>query len=274
MIKVSFRVWPWLLSLLLAGESLLAAPATNQVPAVLNYAHPKLLTATIYQIGSHHQKVLFRFRRSATQSGDIIQVDRTFELPDGTPAAVEHIVYKSGKLAAYNMNDLQAGLWGSISVLNDPAHPDRKKLVISHGSDESAKSASHTQTLAPNTLIDDTVYPFILAHWRQLENGATEKFQFVSLGWDRTFGFEVFKTGTAKLDGQAVVRLKMQPSNFFIARMVKPIRFSIEQRAPHRLLEYIGRTTPRVKRGGSWKYLNADTVFHWPKQKPDSKVAS
>jgi len=27
------------------------------------------------------------------------------------------------------------------------------------------------------------------------------------------------------------------------------------------MLSYIGRTTPRVKKGDSWKYLDAETVF-------------
>ena len=233
----------------------------------MDYADPKLLTATLYQLGSHQRNVLFRFRRSATELGNSIQVDRTFDLPDGLQAAVEHIVYKSGKLAAYRLNDFRAGFWGCISIINDPVHPGRKQLIISHGSDRSSKIASRTEDLSPNTLIDDTVYPFILSHWQLLEHGAIEKFQFVSLGWDRTFGFKVFKTGTSVLDGQAVLRLTMQPSNFFIARMVKPIRLSIEQQMPHRLLEYVGRTTPRVKTGGSWKYLNAVTIFHWPDQK-------
>jgi hypothetical protein len=44
---------------------------------------------------------------------------------------------------------------------------------------------------------------------------------------------------------------------------IDPLYFSLEKDAPHRMLEYTGRTTPRVKKGKAWKYLDADTVFDW-----------
>jgi hypothetical protein len=100
-------------------------------------------------------------------------------------------------------------------------------------------------------------------HWGELLHGATVKFRFVSLEWEKTFGFKLAKTTESVLKGKSVVRIKMEPTSLIVARFMKPIYFSIEQDSPHRMLEYIGRTTPRIKKGKSWKYLDAETVFDW-----------
>jgi hypothetical protein len=39
--------------------------------------------------------------------------------------------------------------------------------------------------------------------------------------------------------------------------------FTVEKDGAHRILSYIGRTTPRVQKGKAWKYLDAETVFDW-----------
>ena len=42
-----------------------------------------------------------------------------------------------------------------------------------------------------------------------------------------------------------------------------PLVFTVEKEAPHRVLSYTGGTTPRVKKGRKWKYLDAEVVFDW-----------
>jgi hypothetical protein len=53
----------------------------------------------------------------------------------------------------------------------------------------------------------------------------------------------------------------MNPSGLLLSQVVNPLVFTVEKAAPHMLLSYIGRTTPRVKKGADWKYLDAETVF-------------
>ncbi len=53
----------------------------------------------------------------------------------------------------------------------------------------------------------------------------------------------------------------MKPNGFLLEKVVKPLIFTVEKAQPHLMLFYIGRTTPRVKKGDSWKYLDAETVF-------------
>ncbi len=225
-----------------------------------DYANPPLLTGTIYAIGTTN--VLFTFRRSATRSGNTVRVERLFNLPNNQVAAVEHIVYESGRLDSYEMNDLQAGLSGTIKIDADADHPGRQKLIINYHHGAVAKRKS-VEDLPKDLLIDDSIYPFILAHWDELMQGAPLKFSMVSLEREKTFVLTLRKTNAVKPNSRPMVWLKMTPANRIVAHFVNPIYFRLEPDGPHRILEYIGRTVPRTKKGGSWNYLDADTVFDW-----------
>lgn len=239
---------------------------TNAVPAATfnyDYATPALLTGTIYATGPDHKQVLFTFRRTATRSGETVRVERQYLLPDGSTAASENIVYESGRLVSYEMKDLQAGVWGDIQIQPDPKIRAHDKICIRHGHDGDPKIACPGVELPKDTLIDDSIYPFMLAHWDELMRGTAAKFRFVSLEWETTFAFKLTKTGETRLDGVPVVILRMEPSNPVLGKFINPIIFNVQKDSPHRVIEYLGRTTPRIKSGKTWKPLDADTVFDW-----------
>jgi len=237
---------------------------TNALPPEpFDYAQPALLKGTVYETGSDQKKTLFKFERVASRSGATVQVERKFILPDGTIAATEHIVYQSGQMVSYEMKELQAGLRGDIQVKGSPKNPARQKIIMSHGHDGDAKTAGSTEDLSKDVLIDDTIYPSILAHWDELMRGTSVKFRFVALEWERTFGFKFSKAGESIRDGIPVVTIRMEPTSILVAHFMNPLIFTLEKNGPHRVIEYTGRTTPRIKSGKSWKYLDADTVFDW-----------
>lgn len=64
------------------------------------------------------------------------------------------------------------------------------------------------------------------------------------------------------LHGSAV-ELEMRPSNWLVQRFVDPIIFTVELAPPHRVLQYLGRTTPKVRKGNAWEDLDALSVFAW-----------
>jgi len=247
-----------------------ASPTTSPV---YDYAEPKLLTGTLYAIGSERKTVLYTFRRTATRSGSSVHVERQFLGTNGMVAAMEKVLYESNQLVSYEMQDFSARVSGAIHIEPDPENPARSDIFISyaHGLNPPKGRA---RTLPPDTVIDDTLYPFMLAHWDDLMQGKIVKFHFVSLEWERTFEFELVKTGESLSNGQPVVQLTMKPTSLFIARLVKPLVFTVEQNGPHRLRSYVGRTTPRIQKGKSWKYLDAETVFHYPNKPPNTGGAS
>jgi len=240
-----------------------AADLTSPTPAApFDFANPKLLTGTLYETGSTSEKVLYRFQRTATQTGNTVRVERKFTSPDGAVAAVENIVYESGRLAAYEMKEFQAGVSGTIAIAPDPKNPARQKLFIGYTNGLNPPKGS-AQTLPDNLVIDDTLYPFMLAHWDELMKGQAVKFRFVSLEMKKTYGFRLVKTGQTTMHGHTHIQIKMEPSNVFVTLAVNPLLFTVEKEDDHRLVSYIGRTTSRVKKGGAWKYLDAETVFDW-----------
>ncbi len=231
--------------------------------AAYDYAKPELLTGTLYAIGSDRKTVLYTFRRIATHSGATVHVERQFYLTNGTLAAVDKVQYVSNELVSYRMQEFQARVSGAVQVAPDPKDPARQQICIGYGPGLNPPKGK-AQDLPPDTVFDDTVYPFMMAHWDDLIRGDTVKFRFISFEWERTFGFEFVKTGESEQNGQPVVQITMQPANMIIAALVDPLIFTVEKASPHRVLSYIGRTTPRIQKGKSWKYLDAETVFNYP----------
>jgi hypothetical protein len=248
---------------LAARPALLAADTTNASSTVpFDYARPALLTGTLYKFGSHRKQILYTFRRTATSSGPIVHVTRRFFATNGTLAAEEDVVYDSGRIVSCQMREFQARVSGAVQIVPDPGHPGRQRLIIGYGHGLKPPPGV-AQNLPPDTVIDDTLYPFMLAHWDGLMRGDAVKVHFVSLEHERTFAFRLVKTGEVVLNGRTVEQIKMAPVNFIVSRFVKPLVFIVEKEGQHRLLSYIGRTTPRIKKGKSWKYLDAETVFNW-----------
>ncbi|MGA9779142.1 MAG: hypothetical protein ACLPRE_12860 [Limisphaerales bacterium] len=249
------------LSVIPAG---LAGDATRPAAtAAYDYAEPKLLTGTLYEIGSHRQKVLYTFRRIAVQSGAVVHVERQFFRTNGLMAAVDKVVYKSNRLESYKMQDFQARVSGAVRIASDPNDPARQQIFISYGPGL-VPPIGKAQNLPSDIVYDDTVYPFMLAHWDELMRGNTVNFRFISFEWERTFAFHFVKTAEFVQPGGTMEQIRMEPDNLLVAELVDPLIFTVEKASPHHVLSYIGRTTPRIQKGEAWKYLDAETVFNYP----------
>jgi len=250
-----------LVQLVSAGE-LTAQPTNPAAAEPFDFAEPKLITGTIYALGSDRKQVLYAFRRTTVRDGATVRVERKFLCPDGTVAAVENAVYEAGRLVSFEMRELQTGVSGAIQIAPDAQHPGQSKIAIGYAHGPTPPKGDW-QKLPSDTLVDDTIYPFLVAHWDELMRGDAVKFHFVALEWKKAFSFRFVKAGEAVVDGRTVERIRMEPTNLLVASVVNPLTFILEKDAPRRIISYVGRTTPRVKKGKSWKYLDAETVFDW-----------
>lgn len=223
----------------------------------IDYLEPKVLTGTIYSDpGLKH--VLFTFRRTATNSGSSIHVLREFNLPDGRVAARERVVYDSGQLKSFSLEELQSGAKGSAVV---QFVSGETKLNFNYTEGTVRKTGS--EKFLPEILISDMVGPFIASHWGALVNGATVKCRLVSVSRAETVGFKFFKETETTWHGKPVLLVELEPSSFIIARLVDPLHFVVEKESPHRVIQYTGRTTPSIFKNGKWEDLDATTVFDW-----------
>ncbi len=236
-----------------------ASPAT---PEAYDYAKPASFTGTLYEIGSDRKKFLFTFQRMAKRSGATVHVERRYFCTNGAVAVLEKLVYESNQLVSYRMQEFQAQVSGTVLIARDPKNPARQQIFISYGAGL-RPPLGKAQHLPPDTLVDDTLYPFMLAHWNELSRGDTVKFRFISFEWERTFAFNLVKTAESVQNGQAVVVIRMKPASVLIAQLIDPLDFTVEKDSPHAILSYTGRTTPRIRKGNSWQYLDAETVFNW-----------
>ncbi len=75
-----------------------------------------------------------------------------------------------------------------------------------------------------------------------------------------TVGFEFFKEKDTELDGKKAVVVKMKPSSFIIAAIVKPLHFYFTTDGAT-LLQIDGRTTVKKNVNGAYKDLDAITVY-------------
>jgi len=261
LILTACRMMPVILWLSALPAGLAADTASPARTAAYDYAEPRLLTGTLYAIGSERKTVLFTFRRTAACSNAVVHVERRFFETNGALAAEEKVVYASNRLVSFQMQEFQERVSGAVHIEPDPRNPDRQKLFIGFGRGLTPPKGD-AQKLPPDTLTDDTLYPFLLAHWDGLMRGDAVKFRFISLEWERTFEFRFVKGGESVQPGGPVVQIRMEPTGMFVAKLVDPLVFTLEKNGPHHILSYIGRTTPRIKKGKSWKYLDAETVFN------------
>ena len=58
-----------------------------------------------------------------------------------------------------------------------------------------------------------------------------------------------------------MVVIRMEASSWVVGLVVDPLFFTMEKDGQHRVLQYTGRTTPKIKSKSGWKDLDAVTVF-------------
>jgi hypothetical protein len=239
----------------------LAAFCSPLLAAAPDYLEPKLLTGSIYD--KPDGRLLFTFRRIATQTGEVVSVLREFHNPDGSLAAQERVRYERGRLVRFELDERQAGARGHAIVESLANERQQVQFEYTTRPGRAEKRRQKSETVGGEVLISDMLPGFMAKHWDELSRGEIVRFRYIVVPRLETIAFKLRRDTTVELRGQKVVRIKMEPANAFIAQFLDPLVFTVEAEAPHRILQYWGRTTPRMRSGQSWKDLDALTVFKW-----------
>lgn len=253
-----------------------AALSVRSQTRAIDYAEPRLLVGSIFALGPEPQKLLFKSERRGTRLGSTVQVTCDYTYPDGSLAARDRIVYEAGGLVSFKEEELQTGEKGSATVRPDPKDPRKCRLYFDYtvGQGGEAKTTSSSEALRNDTLVDDMIPAFIVSHWDALEKGSAARFRYIVLSRKETVGFKLVKEAETTWRGKAAVRIKMEPTSIIIAQLVNPLLFVVEKDGTHRILEYIGRTTPLIKSGNKWKELDAASVFDWQPEMAETGARS
>ena len=216
-------------------------------------------------------KLLFTFRRSAQVTNEITRVACDYFSPDGSRAVAEKFVYDQDAISSFDIDQFQIGAKGSGAVVADENNPSKKRLVLKWTTTHDGKSETKTSSeyLRKDTLVSDMIPGFIVKHWDELAGGKEVAFRCVIPSRLETVGFELAKDSETEWHGKRVLRLRMKASNFFAARLVAPLFFVVESEPPHRVLEYTGRTAPKLRKGQKWRDLDARVVFDWQTGRPN-----
>jgi hypothetical protein len=233
------------------------------VAAEADYLAPELLTGSIYEKAGG--RLIFTFRRTATQTGDVVYVLRDFHNPDGSLAARERVRYQGGRLVSFELDETQTGATGQAVVESLSNQRQRVRFEYTTRSGGKEKRRQKSETLRDPVLISDMLPGFIVEHWAELSRGDTVKFRYIVVPRLETVAFKLRWYTTAVVGGKKFLGIKMEPANAFIAQFLDPLVFTVEAEPPHRILQYWGRTTPKRRAGESWNDLDALTVFAWEK---------
>jgi hypothetical protein len=251
----------WWLSLL--SWTMISATGNEAVAesSVSIYEGPPVLTASIYARNS--AKLLFKFRRTVSCSGANVSVVREYSYPDGRLAAREQVAYEGDVLHSYRLEELQIGSSGVATLGRDPHDPAKTLVKVEYSKDPASRARARTEATESGVLVNDMVGAFIASNYERLQNGAKVNCRYLVISRRETVGLSLIKEGETSWHGHDAIVLRMQPTSPLISVLVDPLYFVVEKASPHRVLQYVGLTTPKIGETGHWKDLEATTVFDW-----------
>ena len=251
------------LGIIAAAGSSSTAAETNAAP--LKYEEPRFITARIYGVSANGTNLLYNFSRRATRSGESLHVLRQYTYPNGHMAARERLVYLGDNLVSYELEELQIGARGQATIRRDDLHPGRSRIVFEYSKyvEAAGRPKASSETLQSETVVNDMLGPFLMSHYDTLFRGGEVRCRYIVIPRLETVGFKFKKDSESTWEGRPVMIVRMEATSPIIRALIEPVFFTMKKDAPHRVLEYVGRTTPKMKVGNKWKDLDAVTVFDW-----------
>lgn len=210
-------------------------------------------TATVFEQGSNKGKELFKFELKSKMNGELEEVESKFTDLEGNVAIEQKVILKGSDVVRDELTQKQTNQVGLMEVKDG-------KIYFTKTVGE--KTSTKEEKLGKTFVASSNFQKFVRDNWAQISEGKEVEFRYGV--WDRqeTVGFEIFKTGTEKVGDQDALVLKMKPSSFIIAALVKPIIFKFKADGSQ-LLEMNGRVAPKKKDGSQFKDLDAEVVYKY-----------
>jgi hypothetical protein len=214
-------------------------------------AVPTALKAKVYDLDK--KDILYTYDHKTEGEGTHKTINNVYAGTDGNPVVVEKAVVDGTKPVSYEVSQKQLKTEGKIEVNGD-------KVLFSYTKDGKTKTSN--ENLKSNFVIGPTLVPYMRANWEALMNGKEVDIRFGVVDRLETVGFTFKKIEEKDYNGQKAVVIRMKPSSFLIAALVKPLMFTLS-RDNERLLEIRGRTLPKMKSGDAFKNLDATIVYQY-----------
>jgi hypothetical protein len=209
--------------------------------------------ADVFEQGSGKSKKLYTFEHKSTPAEDGEKTVAVFKDLEGNVVFEEKVTLRGTELVKSEISQNQTKQSAVVEVKEG-------KVFFSKTIDGKTKTSE--EKLGNTFVMTGNFQKFIQKNWADLSAGKTIDFRYGV--WDRqeTVGFGLTKTGEEDVSGQKALVLRMKPSSFIIAALVKPIIFKYASDGS-RLLEMNGRVAPKQKSGDSFKDLDAEVVYFY-----------
>ncbi len=243
------------------GADLASAQALKSGSAVFHYGEPQVLAGAIYARESN--RLLFNFKRFVERTGSTLNVRCEFHYPDGKLAALENVTYDGDTLVSYTLNDVQTGARGTAKIRHSATGSLTDNIEFEYSTGPGTDPRVHTEPSQANTLVPDMMGAWLASQWEALNRGEKLKCRLIVVPLTGTVGFTLVKDSEASQGDQQVLIIRMEPTSPFISVLLRPLFFTMEKSPRHRILQYDGRITPKVRVGDRWNDVDAITVFDW-----------
>ena len=209
--------------------------------------------ADVFEQGSGKSKKLYTFEHKSTPTEGGESTVAVFKDLEGNVVFEEKVTLNGADLVKSEISQNQIKQSALVEVKDG-------KVFFSKTVDGKTKTSD--EKLGKTFVMSGNFQKFIQKNWADLSAGKTVDFRYGV--WDRqeTVGFGLTKTGEEDIGGQKAVVLRMKPSSFIIAALVKPVIFKYAADGS-RLLEMNGRVAPKKKAGDSFKDLDAEVVYSY-----------
>ncbi|RYZ69980.1 MAG: hypothetical protein EOP05_14005 [Proteobacteria bacterium] len=208
-------------------------------------------TAKVYDT-ENRTELLYNYKSEGEMVGNQYHVTNTFTAPDGKVAMIEHIHFNTDKTASYyDIEQKQLDAFGKVEVINGEAKFSYKK---------DGKEKSDSEKIGADFITTSAIPLDLEANWAKIMKGEKLKRRLAVVDRMETVGFEFSKEKEVDLNGKKSVVVKMKPSSFIIAAIVKPLHFYMSMDGTS-LYQIDGRTTVKKNVNGSYKDLDAITIY-------------
>ena len=219
-------------------------------------AHTIQFNSVIHEKDSGFNKPLFKAEVRSRVEGDVKIIESVTKSASGDRLVLKETTRtQNGDFLDYKLEQLQTSEKAHIYVRDGQVNFEKT------GADGKTEKTSEKIKNLP-VLVASSLLMYLQKNWQILEKEKELEFRWAV--WDRkeTVGFKIIRENVETLSSGPAVKLKMKPSSFVIAALVKPLEFWFSLDGT-KLFKMKGRVGPQQQVDGEWKPLDAEIQYDW-----------
>lgn len=210
-------------------------------------------SAEIHEKGSQRQKRLYHLDVKIVPQGAVEVITATYTDPEGRVVVIEKNTLQGAKLLKAEIDQRQLGATGLVEV-------EGQKVKFTKT--QSGKATTEEETVKGDLVMPGNFQRYAHQKWKELMDGKSVNFRLAAWERQETVGFSLKKIGAEGEGPQQKVTIRMKPSNFLVAALVDPLVFKFDAKG-ERILEFVGRVAPKIKKGSRWADFDGDVVYKY-----------